>query len=235
MAPDFEYCFWIERGPVLGHSLLGQLTFCLPITLAVTFAITRWVAAPVAGRLPDLGPLHLRDLGRLQLSARGLVGWSKVVTCALVGSLSHLLLDGFTHAHGFAATWFPVLLVKVDVLGQRMAYYRVLQYLVTLAGGPLCLAFLWSIGRRRALLAWLPGELSPPISERRALGFLWLPMTLGIALGVWRQLPLFRDPSLYMEPDPVYLTAYAAYLTACHAFFGLTVGAAALALFEARR
>src|SRR4051812_47997245 len=102
MAPDFEYFLRGDPISTLGHTLLGQVVFCLPLTVLLVAIIERVIAPTLPGHLPDLGPFHLHDYAALANTRRGLIGWLKVVTSALIGSLSHIGWDGFTHGYGWA-------------------------------------------------------------------------------------------------------------------------------------
>jgi len=102
MAPDFEYFLRGDPTSTLSHTLLGQVVFCLPLSLALVLVVERLLAPTVPQHLPDLGVLHVRDYGALAHKRRGLGGWLVVATSALIGSFSHIAWDGFTHGHGWA-------------------------------------------------------------------------------------------------------------------------------------
>jgi hypothetical protein len=65
----------------------------------------------------------------------------------LVGIASHLLWDGFTHAHGLFVDMIPLLQVKLTILGRTHSSFRFLQHGCTLLGGAY---ILYHISRLRA-------------------------------------------------------------------------------------
>lgn len=85
MAPDVDVALRLDHAHI-GHTLLGQLVFCLPLTLAATVATVRYVIPAVAPRLEGaIDPLS---------SPRA---FAIVVASALIGSFSHIGLDALTH------------------------------------------------------------------------------------------------------------------------------------------
>src|SRR5688572_1173917 len=100
MAPDIEYFLRPDDARLVGHTLLGQFYFCLPLTLLLVWVVRSIVAEPLSRHLPDGGGFHLRDLAAL---ARPLspLDWLKAALSALVGSFSHLFIDGFSHYNGW--------------------------------------------------------------------------------------------------------------------------------------
>src|SRR5205814_3698742 len=95
MAPDLHYVLFQTLDPTPSHSLPGQLYYCLPLTLALVFAINR-TAPVIAAHLPDAGPLHLRDMRALG-APMNVRAWLIAAASALIGSFSHIALDAFTH------------------------------------------------------------------------------------------------------------------------------------------
>src|SRR5690349_25113242 len=61
MAPDVEYFLRGYPTATVSHTWLGQLTFCLPVTLLLFWIVTRVIAEPAAAHAPELGDLRLQD------------------------------------------------------------------------------------------------------------------------------------------------------------------------------
>lgn len=182
MAPDFEY--FLRGYPMgqIGHTLLGQLVFCLPLSLVVYWLITRVIAAPLAAQLPDLGDFHLRDYAALAVQPRGRGYWGIVALSALAGSVSHVVWDSFTHAHGPVAQAFPVMRVALLYLhGTPVTTHKLLQHGSTVFGGAATILMLRHVGRERLLPAWAAvraarersRQAEVPAPARPRLGF-WL-------------------------------------------------------------
>lgn len=103
MAPDFAYAF---SGTPLwfgSHTIYAQLFWTLPLTLAVTYGIRGFAAEALGSQLTEPLGSEVRAL------ARSRPALSITVLSALLGGFSHILLDSFTHPHGWAFERFAVL------------------------------------------------------------------------------------------------------------------------------
>ena len=100
MAPDVEYFVRGYATSTISHTALGQLTFCLPVTLALYWVVTRVIAEPAAAHVPRGGELRLSDYGLLRQQPGGLRHLPVVAVSALIGSSSHVALDRMIAAMG---------------------------------------------------------------------------------------------------------------------------------------
>lgn len=191
IAPDCEYFL---RGQVLttfSHKLWSQPLFCLPLTLLLVFLVRRLIIGPLAAHLPALpqrgplgalGRLHLGDYQSLDGVPPGY--WPRAVVGALIGALSHLLLDDFTHDTGWSVTHLALLQAPLPLqfLGQPLPLYRALQFGGTAVCALLSLALLLRLGQRRLLRPAAPPPLVPTPRSHRALWGSLLLSLLGGAL-----------------------------------------------------
>jgi uncharacterized protein DUF4184 len=97
MAPDFAYAFIGTRFAFGTHNLPAQLLWTLPFTLLATHCIRRYLAVPLGSQLPEPLGGEVRALAHSQHSP-----WI-TASSALLGGLSHVFIDGFTHPRGWAA------------------------------------------------------------------------------------------------------------------------------------
>ena len=205
MAPDLEYFLRGYPYGEVGHTWLGQLTFCLPLTLVLVWLVTHVIARPLAANLPELDGFHLRDYSLVAAHPDTAARWLLVAASALVGSLSHVLWDGFTHEWGWAARRWPALFWRPlgVVHGYPLSVYNALQHASTILGGAATLALLYRIGARRSLPRWAGAapESVPAAPPARRLRFWALLAALvaagavaAVALaGVPRDLTRFRE------------------------------------------
>jgi hypothetical protein len=100
MAPDVEYFLRGYPTSTISHTWVGQLVFCLPVTVALYWVVTRIVAEPAAAHLPDGGALRLRDFALLRQQPAGARHWGIVASSAVIGSSSHVVLDRLVAAAG---------------------------------------------------------------------------------------------------------------------------------------
>ncbi len=123
MSPDFAYVAFLDTNRDFGHRPLGVVLFCLPASIAVLAVWNGLVKRPLAGLLPHrwahLGRAMCRDLGPTTWRSASIT-----VAAVLVGAVTHLVWDGFTHPDGWAVE--AVGLLRQQVLGHRLHVW--LQY-----------------------------------------------------------------------------------------------------------
>ena len=137
ITPDIGYLFGRWNVDEFSHSLPGSLGFGLPvgIVLMILFYSLR---LPVIGILPKrqrqiFFPLCQRPVGSLPAA----------VISLLFGIWTHLLLDSFTHKHGWLVEHLPVLQANVFSLEDKtLRIYNLLWYVCSLLGiAWLCFAY----------------------------------------------------------------------------------------------
>ena len=156
MAPDFDKFIDGADATRYGHTLLGQVVYCLPLSIGIYWLLVR-VAAPTLARVgPDLGPLRLRDYAVALAAAPALrQRWPSLVASILVGSVSHVAFDGFTHADPRVVALFPILRARTVTLGAADYWSPALfQLLATALGTVVTLALMLALSARRQPLAW---------------------------------------------------------------------------------
>lgn len=149
-APDLLY-------PVAGigssgHSIAGVLIGAVPLTLAICWVL-RWRSAlGVFANLPDAGWFRLHSYRVITKRRPG--AWTTLLS-ALLGALSHVVIDAFTHS----GRWGSDLLGLDEVLFTAplrgaMTGARVLQYLGHSLGSLIAIGLFFYIGSSRRLEQW---------------------------------------------------------------------------------
>lgn len=154
-APDLAY----PLGAWLGgqsHTAIGLAVWAIPATLLVCAAMRWRVAAGLFAQLPDAGPLRLRSYRALGQRRPALV---VTAVSALVGSVSHVVVDGFTHEGRWGAAWLGLdqVMGEVPIRGEVTAA-RALQYVGHLGGSVAGVALFIHVGRRRLMERWYGDE-----------------------------------------------------------------------------
>ena len=129
MAPDFAY--FVFPPPALrhvGHTPLGLALFCIPAGLVVLYAFHRFFKRPLVLLLPQslraklwphCGPFPLMPLGRL--------AWVSMLI--LLGAVTHVVWDSFTHDDGWAVRDYPLLKETIfTVASHEVHWFGLLQY-----------------------------------------------------------------------------------------------------------
>jgi len=222
IAPDVEYYFRGYAMGTIGHSWPGQVTFCLPVTLALYWVVTRVIAVPLAAHLPAGGVFRLHDYALIARQPAGFRHWLIVGISALIGSTSHVVLDRFTGGwstnYQSVGSWPPPDLLPSD------AAWAVLQLAIWIALGAVTIVLLAHVGKHRLLRRWaaVTGDVRvdfEPGLPVRPLAF-WLPIAL-LALigGIFGT--LYRKPGYHLHEYSTWI--HIALCAGSGAFIGLVI------------
>ncbi|GBF74487.1 hypothetical protein PA598K_02835 [Paenibacillus sp. 598K] len=136
MAPDFEYFLALEPYATIGHTWRGFWLQALPLGVVLALTFHYLVKRQLARHLPSLGALDRRAAALAAASTnynrlrdRILAGLNFLLAL-LIGFISHIVVDGFTHRGGYAvvrAAWLQRELGGYPV-------YKLLQHGLSLLG-----------------------------------------------------------------------------------------------------
>jgi hypothetical protein len=172
MAPDFVYFLPLPFNRAFSHSLPGLGLLVLPLSLVSLWLFHRVLKWPLLALLP----IHQQE--RLLPHAGEFAfgparRFALIVASVLVGALTHLVWDGFTHASDWGVRLLPIL--ETPWFGS-LPIYRALQHGSTI-GGALALAYGYARWFRRAPRHVVPAVQRLPTRQR----LLWI---VGLAVGV---------------------------------------------------
>jgi hypothetical protein len=133
MSPDFTYFLPFPVSRLESHSLLGIFWFCLPVSL-VSYVLFCSLFAPLIHSVsPDALSSRLSSFWGAGKFPK-ILSFS-VVASIVVGAITHIIWDSFTHPHGFSVQMLPVLETPVALIGGYTLYgYKILQHGSTLIG-----------------------------------------------------------------------------------------------------
>ncbi|MGV3611726.1 MAG: DUF4184 family protein [Fluviicola sp.] len=130
MSPDFEYLLAFNLQDKIAHSVFGILLFCLPVGLLVYCLYHGIIRNPLIHNLPI--SLKGRFLPVLSFDYWNYLKerWYVVFYSIILGALSHLIWDSFTHEHRFFVEHISLLRSSVG----KFPVYKLLQHSSTLLG-----------------------------------------------------------------------------------------------------
>lgn len=114
IVPDFEKFIKLSGGNIYSHTLLGILWFNLPLGLALAFIFHLVVRNILINHLPVFFRERLARFKSFNWSRHFRDNPGAVALCIIVGALSHLLLDSFTHHESSYIYLVPFLLKNID-------------------------------------------------------------------------------------------------------------------------
>jgi hypothetical protein len=165
LAPDLVFILRLdENGSRASHTLAGQLSLTVPMVLALHALATALVLPWLLPHLPGEGPLHLHALARSR-PARDAGALLRVAGSGLLGGLTHVFLDGFTHGNhaGWAVALLPALRAPVLPPPGEMPLHDLLQVVLTIVLGAVALHEWQQYARRLSL----PGPGAAAVWEVR--------------------------------------------------------------------
>jgi hypothetical protein len=127
MSPDFAFFLPIGVTRTGSHSLAGIFWFCLPVGLASYLTFHLLLKHPLLSLLPDWVGRRLSYIVGTTLLPN--VSWLAVTVSLIIGTLTHLVWDSFTHPGAPGVEAIPFLRMDVFVIDTYHAYvYKLLQY-----------------------------------------------------------------------------------------------------------
>ena len=156
-----------------GHTLADQWNWCLPVGVVLTLLLRRLVLPTLGPYLPDAGGFHLQDLRHV---GRVRYRWGVIVGSVLIGSVSHVLVDGFTHPTGWAVGVVP---------GLDRGVASALQVVASVALSAFTVWQMWLIGRDRSICAWNGVEPTPPVRPVAETAVRAVAVLLTLAAAAW--------------------------------------------------
>jgi hypothetical protein len=134
MVPDMEYFVWLKNGSYLSHSWIGIPLFNLPMVFIVAFMWHGFMRHSLVTKWPFIKPEYLKlEIPDFATYLRK--NFLVFTVSALIGILSHLLWDSFSHAKGHVAVnYFPYLIKEINIVGVSTRPCYVIWYISTLLG-----------------------------------------------------------------------------------------------------
>lgn len=186
-SPDFRYFFPQISLGILSHSLTGVFIFCLPLSLITLWLFHAFVKEPIS----QLLPVSLQSRIDFTTPKQFFLPFNRfvaILVAILIGALTHILWDSFTHEHGWVVESWPLLgttILRVPAY-YDLTGYGLLQHLSTLIG--LGLLGFWF--RQWFVNAPVQRKLRRMYLPNRLIIKVWMTLLLssfilGICNGIW--------------------------------------------------
>lgn len=180
LAPDLAYFLPLQVGRAESHSVAGLFWFCLPVGLAAYAAFYLLVAPLVQRVLPSRVGFRLPEWAGGQLPP---ASFPAIAVSLLVGAVTHLVWDSFTHCNGAVVLALPVLGEPLLTWqGYTLYVFKVLQHGSTVVG---IAALVWwgHAWLRSTPLPPAPDVLPPRSRVSIAAALLGPPALFGLVIG----------------------------------------------------
>jgi hypothetical protein len=130
MCPDFEYFIRMKVQSNISHTFLGLLLFNLPLGFLVALLFHETIKRNLIENLPPFFQNKLTTLKNMKWIGYLKANLFYVLISILIGALSHIFWDAFTHESGYFVQKTPILSYKRS----NIPFYKILQHLSSLIG-----------------------------------------------------------------------------------------------------
>lgn len=133
ITPDFEYFIRISTRSIYSHTWAGIFWLDLPLGILLCFLFHLVVRDPLFLNLP-IYRSRLYQFTQFNWISYFKKNWLVVICSVIIGTVSHIVWDIFTHRNSFTVTYLPELLTVTDSFGSRFTYYELMQLGSSLVG-----------------------------------------------------------------------------------------------------
>jgi hypothetical protein len=134
LTPDFEYFLRMRIQSNYSHTISGLFWFDLPLGLLLAFIFHNIVRDSLFDNLPTLLKSRLLILKQFEWNDYFKKNWFIVTLSILIGAMSHIFWDSFTHDNGYFVQRIPELTKTVDLFASQIPNFKVLQHSSTILG-----------------------------------------------------------------------------------------------------
>lgn len=173
MAPDFAYALMHTPLALSSHRFRAQLYWTVPLAWALTWLIRQHLAEPIGAQLPGRLGAQVQALARTR-HAGYVTAWS-----ALLGGLTHIVVDAFTHGHGWAYDHIALLR---HVLYAQVTVADGLQYVGHTLGTAVGVAWMWGLIKAQRISEWNGHPPGASSTRYTAAPWFWPVLLRGSAL-----------------------------------------------------
>jgi hypothetical protein len=135
LTPDFEYFIRMKIESNYSHTFLGIFYFDLPLGILLTFVFHNIMKAELFKNLPKKLNQRFITTEKLNWNKYFFENWKIVILSIVIGTISHIFWDSFTHESGFFVKHFSQLSNSFEIFGKQIKYLKILQHSSTLIGG----------------------------------------------------------------------------------------------------
>ncbi|PVX49279.1 uncharacterized protein DUF4184 [Balneicella halophila] len=135
LTPDFEYFLRMRIKSNYSHTFDGLFWFDLPLGVLLAFIFHNIVRNRLFDNLPFFLKSRFLQFNQFNWNKNFKKNWLVIIISVLIGAISHIFWDSFTHDNGYFIQKIPGLSNTIDILGKQIPILKILQHSSTLIGG----------------------------------------------------------------------------------------------------
>ena len=145
LAPDFEYFLRMKVQSNYSHTFAGIFWFDLPLAVLLAFVFHGIVRNPLIENAPKFLYQRFSPFQNFSWPQYFKTNILIVILSCLIGALTHILWDSFTHESGFVISNIPFLKSSLLIIGKEIPVYKLLQHSSTSLGFLIISYTLWNL------------------------------------------------------------------------------------------
>lgn len=149
LTPDFEYFLRMKIQSNYSHTIGGLFWFDLPLGLLLAFIFHNLVRNSLFDNLPQFLKSRVSQIKQFNWNHYFKRNVLVVVISILIGAASHVFWDSFTHEHGYFIEKIPALTQSVELLGQPIPLFKIIQHSSTLLGGLILILVIYKLPKAK--------------------------------------------------------------------------------------
>ncbi len=134
IVPDFEFFFQMREVPNIGHHILGFFVFDIPLAIIFCYLFHNVLRDPLIENLPTYFQKKCAKIYSFDWNAYASKNFFLFLSSLILGILSHLLIDEFTHHDGQLVVLLPILKTNIYLASKPFQVFYLLQIILSVFG-----------------------------------------------------------------------------------------------------
>ncbi len=149
MAPDFEYFIRFKAMSTIGHSLKGFISLNMILVFIIAIVWDKYIKRALILSLTPILSRYTYFMLYNNLRLSSLKDICRFIISALIGMISHVFWDAFTHRGAYFVSRISLLSTKINILGLDLPLYKILQHTSTIIGFLIIIIYIYLAHRRQ--------------------------------------------------------------------------------------
>ncbi len=134
LTPDFEYFLRMKVKSNYSHTLGGIFWFDLPLAILLTFIFNNIIRNLLFQNLPEVIKNRVLIFTEFDWNIYFKRNWFIILISLLIGIISHIFWDAFTHKHGYFVNEITALKNTIRIFGTEIPFWKIAQHGSTFLG-----------------------------------------------------------------------------------------------------
>lgn len=135
LTPDFEYFLRMKIKSIYSHTIEGIFWFDLPLGIFLAFIFHNIVRNSLFDNLSFFFKSRFSAFEEFNWNNHFKKNWLIIIISIIIGGISHIFWDSFTHHSGYFVQEFPTLSTTISIANKQILILKTLQHSSTLLGG----------------------------------------------------------------------------------------------------